>query len=138
MTPFGMSFNTPIRNLIPTPKLTEFPKFTRVHGQAKFAQSTFLCFQYLRFHDHTFTRAKLANYVIVPDSTDSSNKCLAVRTASVFVSWSELLSHSLCAALLRSAETWSTCLVTIIEPSLTTKKKLGLASSRPCTARLCE
>ena len=37
-----------------------------VHRQAKFAQSTILCFQYLGFHDHTFNRAKLANYVICP------------------------------------------------------------------------
>ena len=60
--------------------------FHRVHRQAKFAQSTILCFQYLGLHDHTFKRAKLANYIIVPGSTDSSNKCLAVRTASIFVS----------------------------------------------------
>ena len=58
----------------------------RVHRQAKLAQSTILCFQYLGFHDHTLNCAKLANYVIVPDSTDSSNKCLAVRTVSIFVS----------------------------------------------------
>ena len=38
----------------------------RVHRHAKFAQSTILCFQYLRFHDHTFNRAKSANYVISP------------------------------------------------------------------------
>ena len=37
-----------------------------VHRQAKFAQSTILCFQYLGFHDHTFNRAKLENYVIIP------------------------------------------------------------------------
>ena len=37
-----------------------------MHRQAKFAQSTILCFQYLGFHDHTFNRAKLANYVISP------------------------------------------------------------------------
>ena len=39
---------------------------TTVHRQAKFAQSTILCFQYLGIHDHTFNRAKLANYVICP------------------------------------------------------------------------
>ena len=38
----------------------------RVHRQAIFAQSATLCFQYLGFHDHTFNRAKLANYVICP------------------------------------------------------------------------
>ena len=38
----------------------------RVHRQALFAQSATLCFQYLGFHDHTFNRAKLANYVICP------------------------------------------------------------------------
>ena len=38
--------------------------YITVHRQAKFAQSTILCFQYLGFHDHTFNRAKLANYVI--------------------------------------------------------------------------
>ena len=38
----------------------------RVHRQAFFAQSATLCFQYLGFHDHTFNRAKLANYVICP------------------------------------------------------------------------
>ena len=38
----------------------------RVHRQALFAQSATWCFQYLEFHDHTFNRAKLANYVICP------------------------------------------------------------------------
>ena len=38
----------------------------RVHRQTKFAQRTILCFQYLGFHDHTFNRAKSANYVISP------------------------------------------------------------------------
>ena len=38
----------------------------RVHRMAKFAQSTILCFQNLGFHDHTFNRAKSANYVISP------------------------------------------------------------------------
>ena len=38
----------------------------RLHRQAKFAQSTILCFQYFGFHNHTFNRAKLANYVISP------------------------------------------------------------------------
>ena len=61
-------------------------KSIRVHRQAKFAQSTILCFQYLGFHGHTFNRGKLANYVIFPESTDSSNKCLAVCTVSIFVS----------------------------------------------------
>ena len=57
-----------------------------VHRQAKFAQSTILCFRYLGFLDHTFTRAKLANYVIspgqnfrVPDST-TSNKIACLCT----------------------------------------------------------
>ena len=64
----------------------ESERFIRVHRQAKFAQSTILCFQYLGFHGHAFNRVKLANYVIVPDSTDSSNKCLALRIVSIFVS----------------------------------------------------
>ena len=38
----------------------------RVHRRAKFAQSTFLCFQYLGFHDHTFNRAKSAIYLRSP------------------------------------------------------------------------
>ena len=61
--------------------------FIRVHRLALFAQSATLCFQYLGFHDHTFNRAKLANYVISPGFhdfvVDSSNKCLAVRTVSM-------------------------------------------------------
>ena len=40
--------------------------FIRVHRQANFAQKSILCFQNLELHDHTFNRAKLANYVISP------------------------------------------------------------------------
>ena len=46
--------------------ILEDPSGITVHRQAKFAQSTILCFQYLGFHDHTFNSAKLANYVICP------------------------------------------------------------------------
>ena len=46
--------------------MVEWLDVIRVHRQAKFAESKILCFQYLGFHDHTFNRAKLANYVISP------------------------------------------------------------------------
>ena len=50
----------------PIPPKTVRNYHIRVQRQALFAQSATLCFQYLGFHDHTFNRAKLANYVICP------------------------------------------------------------------------
>ena len=60
----------------------------RVHRQAKFAQSTLSCFQYLGFHDHTFNRAKLANYVIIMIYYDFKNdqpfsKCHAGKVNNI-------------------------------------------------------
>ena len=71
---FGVERYLPIFPTVPTAitkkcrKKFDLPNsfFIRVHRQALLLKAQTLCFQYLGFHDHTFNRAKLANYVISP------------------------------------------------------------------------
>ena len=60
------SFVSIVANETPDQIFARRVDIIRVQRQAKFAQRTILCFQYLGFHDHAFNRAKVANYVISP------------------------------------------------------------------------